>query len=228
MTSLSQAVPDVKTLLALEAPELAGILLEMLNTGAPQMHRGNFTLESENNPPFRGYPAEQRPEIAKRVAEAWGWLEAHGMIAIQPGNSSNDNYFVTRLGRRAGSAKGLAEYRKALELPKDRLHPAIAERCFGHFVRGLFDTAVFEAYKALEVAIREASGLPATMLGVTLARKAFHPEDGPLTDKSYTPLKMQTATGDNGAERHDVPILPILACGACRRTDRVSVRNDPR
>ena len=130
----------------------------------------------------RGYPPEHGQEIVKRVAEAWGWLEAHGMIATQPGNSSADVFFVTRLGQRAGTRAGLAEFRKAIELPKERLHPAIAERCFGHFVRGLFDTAVFEAYKALEVAIREASGLPPSLLGVALARKAFALKDGPLTD----------------------------------------------
>jgi uncharacterized protein (TIGR02391 family) len=185
---LSQTIPDVNTLLALEASELAGALLELLNTGTTQesfqLHRGNFTMEHEGNYPFRGYPAEHWPEIARRTAEAWGWLEAHGMIATRPGNSSPDVYFVTRLGKRVGTATGLAEYRKALELPKERLHPAIADRCFGHFVRGLFDTAVFEAYKALEVAIREASGLPVATIGVNLARKAFEPKTGPLTDQA--------------------------------------------
>lgn len=184
MKSLSEIVPDVNTLLALEAPELAGALLEMLNTNRPadnfSLHRGNFTMKN-NDDLSRGYPPDQLGEIVTRVAEAWAWLEAHGMIARQPGQD-HGVYFVTRLGRRAGTAAGLAEYRKALELPKERLHPAIADRCFGHFVRGLFDTAVFEAYKALEVAIRQAAGLPAGLVGVALARKAFAVKDGPLTE----------------------------------------------
>lgn len=184
MKLLSELVPDVSTLLALEAPELAGALLEVLvaqgGSNAFNLHRGNFTMES-NAIVHRGYPTQHVPEIMRRVAEAWGWLESHGMIATQPGNSS-DVFFVTRLGQRAGSAAGLGEFRKALELPREKLHPAIADRCFGHFVRGLFDTAVFEAYKALEVAIRNAAGLPASLVGVSLARKAFAPKDGPLTD----------------------------------------------
>jgi uncharacterized protein (TIGR02391 family) len=48
----------------------------------------------------------------------------------------------------------------------------------------LFDTAVFEAYKALEVMIRDAESLPASLVGVALARKAFDVERGELTDMS--------------------------------------------
>jgi uncharacterized protein (TIGR02391 family) len=195
---LSEIVPDVKTLLALEAPELAGALLEVMSAQGKAntftLHRGNFTMEN-NVVIFRGYPPEDAHEIARRIAEAWGWLEGHGMIATQPGNSSADVFFVTRLGFRAATAGGLREYRKALELPKERLHPAIADRCFGDFIRGRFDTAVFEAYKALEVAIRDASGLSAGLVGVTLARKAFALKEGPLTDPNAEPGEQQ-ALGD--------------------------------
>lgn len=193
MKFLSEVIPDVNTILALEAPELAGPLLEVMNALAKAnsftLHRGNFTMEN-NDVVTRGYPPERGQEIARRVAEAWGWLEGNGMIATQPGNASADLFFVTRLGQRAATAAGLAEYRKALELPKERLHPAIAERCFGDFIRGRFDTAVFEAYKALEVAIRDASGLK-DLLGTKLARKAFEPGTGKLID----------ATADSGEQQ---------------------------
>ena len=53
-----------------------------------------------------------------------------------------------------------------------------------NFRLGKFDTAVFEAFKTLEVAIRDASGLPPSDIGVSLARKAFRPGDGPLCDTS--------------------------------------------
>jgi len=36
--------------------------------------------------------------------------------------------------------------------------------------------------KAVEVAVREAGGLGADELGVNLMRKAFHIDNGPLTD----------------------------------------------
>ena len=48
-------------------------------------------------------------------------------------------------------------------------------------MRGEFDVAVFQAMKAVEVAVREASRLT-TEIGVRLMRKAFDPKKGPLTD----------------------------------------------
>jgi uncharacterized protein (TIGR02391 family) len=52
------------------------------------------------------------------------------------------------------------------------------------FMRGEFDTAAFQAMKAVEVAVREAAGLTTSDIGVKLMRKAFAVEDGPLTDKT--------------------------------------------
>jgi uncharacterized protein (TIGR02391 family) len=50
------------------------------------------------------------------------------------------------------------------------------------FMRGKFDDAVFHAMKAVEVTVREASGLPSDLTGVRLMRKAFEPKTGPLAD----------------------------------------------
>jgi uncharacterized protein (TIGR02391 family) len=41
---------------------------------------------------------------------------------------------------------------------------------------------VFQAFKELEVKIRESAGGKLKDYGVTLVRKAFHPQTGPLTD----------------------------------------------
>ena len=49
-------------------------------------------------------------------------------------------------------------------------------------MRSEFDVAVFQSLKAVEVAVRETSGLPNDLLGTKLMRKAFDPKDGSLTD----------------------------------------------
>jgi uncharacterized protein (TIGR02391 family) len=49
-------------------------------------------------------------------------------------------------------------------------------------MRSEFNVAAFQAMKAVEVAVREASGLSNDLLGTKLMRKAFDPKDGPLTD----------------------------------------------
>jgi uncharacterized protein (TIGR02391 family) len=59
------------------------------------------------------------------------------------------------------------------------LHPAIREDVWSNYHRGKYDTAVFEAMKAVEVAVREAAGAPTTLLGVVLMREAFRPAPKP-------------------------------------------------
>ena len=182
MKPLSYFVSDANVLLTLEVTELAGIVLEQLCSAERNMlHLYSFTETSPRNPPNK-FPQHHLEEISDRLAEAWAWLIAHGLIAPRRYDGKDGWVFVTRLGRRVATTQGLIDYRKAQDLPRERLHPSIADRCHGHFIRGLYDTAVFEAYKALEVAIREASIMPASLIGVHLARKAFAPQDGLLTD----------------------------------------------
>jgi uncharacterized protein (TIGR02391 family) len=62
------------------------------------------------------------------------------------------------------------------------LHPTIREDVWALYHRGKYDTAVFEAMKAVEVAVRDAAGLTAKDIGAALMRKAFDAKNGPLTD----------------------------------------------
>lgn len=178
--------------------------MDSRDTGA--QHLGNYTGTVTGSSHSSSYPEQHWKEVAVRISEAWAWLSAHGLIAPRADGGSHGWIFVTRLGRKTANVAGVIEYRKALELPKERLHGAIAERCFGHFIRGLFDTAVFEAYKALEVAIREASQLH-DLLGVKLARKAFEPGGGPLTD-----------TNAEGGEQQALCDLMAGAIGSYKNT----------
>src|SRR5713226_2545305 len=58
------------------------------------------------------------------------------------------------------------------------------EDVWASYHRGKYDTAVFEAMKAVEVAVREAAGLSAQDITTGLMRKAFAADDGALTDMS--------------------------------------------
>jgi uncharacterized protein (TIGR02391 family) len=64
------------------------------------------------------------------------------------------------------------------------LHKKIAETAWPTFIRGKHDTAVFEAFKQVEVAVRAAGKYDSRVIGVDLMRQAFNPETGPLTDKT--------------------------------------------
>jgi uncharacterized protein (TIGR02391 family) len=73
-------------------------------------------------------------------------------------------------------------FKTARLLPRDILHPKIADTCWRAFMRGEFGIAAFQAMKAVEVAVREAAGLTKAEIGVSLMRKAFDVDNGPLTD----------------------------------------------
>lgn len=61
--------------------------------------------------------------------------------------------------------------------------PRLWQATFGEPLRGEFDVAAFQAMKAVEVSVRDATGLGNDVVGVSLMRKAFAPGDGLLTDK---------------------------------------------
>lgn len=73
---------------------------------------------------------------------------------------------------------------KAKLLPRDFLHRAIADDVWLLFIRGQYDTAVFQAFKEVEVAVRTAGRFTPAEIGVPLMRKAFHIETGPLRDSN--------------------------------------------
>ena len=112
------------------------------------------------------------------------------MLAPKPGAASW--FFITRRGKQVADPEKLKAYRRGNLLPKERLHPLIAQTVWATFLRGEYDTAVFQAFKELEVRVRESGGFQMTDVGVDLMRKAFKPGSGPLSELE-TPLGEQEA-----------------------------------
>ena len=100
--------------------------------------------------------------------------------------SQNTTYFVTRRGRNIETLEDYESYRKADLLRKHQLHPIIAEKVWFIFAQGSYGTAVFEAFKQVEVAVREAGGYTKDLYGDTLIQTAFHNETGNLTDENQS------------------------------------------
>lgn len=182
--NLHTLIPDPEALLALEPEELAGVLLEVLNSLEQRsgfLNRYNFSLQS--NPNCGNYPPEYYKPVSQAVMEAWAWLEREGLIARRPGQQ-DEWVFITRRGKQIQTATDLDVYRKANLLPKRQLHPKIAQKVWATFLRGDYDTAVFQSFKEIEVAVRKAGKFASTDIGVDLMRKAFNSNQGPLTDKT--------------------------------------------
>jgi uncharacterized protein (TIGR02391 family) len=202
VTAISKLVPDVEDLLALEVEDLAGVLLAHLNhhPGHLWSERYSYTKFFEDllvEPPLGTREYGARNEDANlALMEAWAWLEREGLLVKDAHTAADDAYFISRRGRRMKSRDDLKAYRMANTLPKAQLHPLISSRVYPAFLRGDYDTAVFQAFKEVEVAVRAAGDLPNNIYGEQLMRTAFaHGEGrrpGPLADETL-PLGEQAA-----------------------------------
>ncbi len=202
--SLSSLVPNADDLLALEVEEVAGVLLIHLNsygndsgTSVVQQGRisqGNFFNGLDLLPEYPGRQAE----VNQALMEAWSWLQGEGFL-VRDANQGADWFFLSRRAQRLKSQEDFSKYRKASLLPKGQLHPLIATKVYPAFLRGEYDTAVFQAFREVEVAVRRAGKFPADLVGVELMRKAFRPVDpqnsavtpGPLTDTTVPVAEQQ-------------------------------------
>ena len=185
--SLYDIVPDPHMLLSLEPEELAGVLMEHFHSLPPdeqsRLNRYNYSLEHTAKP----YPAESRSGITQAVMEAWSWLEREGLLIAGPGQQGEWR-ILSRRGQKLKTTADVAQYRKSTLLPRDQLHPQLVS-VVGTFLRGDYDTAVFQAFKEVEVAVRTSAKLSDADFGVALMRKAFDKEDGPLADQNRLPTE---------------------------------------
>ena len=189
---LVDLIPDPEVLHALEPEELGLRMLPALMSWQAENRSSQLTLEifvitvigdgrgyESQYPPLRGHLVEEA------IREAWAWLEGSALLIKDRGYHEPNH--VRALSRRARQLAEEPEARKvfaARRIVKATLHPAIREDVWSLYHRGRYDTAVFEATKAVEVAVRAAAGLQAKDIGASLMRKAFDAKTGPLTDPS--------------------------------------------
>ena len=172
---------DAETLVALEPEELALRMLPVIETFSKPLTLHDFLITA-------GRTASLGTSTVRlAIREAWAWLEGNALLIAEDRPGRSDPHLHRTLSRRgsmiARARDPVGAYAPRL-LRKESLHPKIREDVWALFHRGKYDTAVFEAMKAVEVYVREATALPDGMLGTKLMREAFKPEGGILTDES--------------------------------------------
>jgi len=204
--SLSSLVPNAADLLGLEVEELAGVLLIHLNSyegvsgNTVYQHGGishhNFfnslTPTSSLTQPEYG---SRQPEVNLALMEAWAWLKGAGFLVEKP-SSVGGWFLISRRGKLITSRDDFAAYRQAALLPKTQLHPLIATKVYPAFLRGEYDTAVFQAFREVEVAVREAGKFGPKDYGTDLMHAAFRPaakNNQPVTPGPLTDTQLPTA-----------------------------------
>jgi uncharacterized protein (TIGR02391 family) len=189
MPKLIELFPDPEVLCALEPDELGLRMLPVLETWRQQrMTQLNLhsVLEAWIGGQYPGeYKGSQRVGVETAIREAWAWLEGSALLVAATEYQELNG--VRSLSRRAQKLAKEPDAKRAFaarRISKEALHAAIREDVWALYHRGKYDTAVFEAMKAVEVAVQDAAGLQARDIGAPLMRKAFDAKTGKLADMS--------------------------------------------
>ncbi|GAW55077.1 MULTISPECIES: TIGR02391 family protein [unclassified Nocardioides] len=163
----------------LPLPDLALRLL-----GSLSREQANFNNLIQGFKQRGGYGSPQPGDLdglLARLADAWAWLQAHGLIGPSAQNPTGDWRRITAMGQEVVDDPNAVEKVWAAERLAGDLHPALSS-ARSNFALGDYETASFAAMKSVEVEVRRVAKLPNELLGVPLMRKAFSPKDGILRD----------------------------------------------
>lgn len=170
--------PPIETALDMEPEELAPFVLRHLKKGG-SINRYNYSLISEEK---KEYAGEHLEKFQKQLMEAFIWLEREMFVAPMPG-TTGEWRFITRRGEKILEEEDFSAYARGSLLSSETLHPILARKVKPLFIRGDYDTAIFQAFKAVEVQVRKTGKYTKGDYGVPLMRKAFNPKTGSLSNK---------------------------------------------
>jgi uncharacterized protein (TIGR02391 family) len=198
----------------MSASELGWFFLEALTEdgqnewSAPEIASNIHSNIGEQEPSYvgnRSYKAVHRSLVSQLVADGFGWLISAGFLGPGSNSSGSSGYWrVTSAGYDAlplGSGR-VIENRQRLHVD---LHPDLQGVCKVTYERGEYDTAVFAAMRAVEVAVRDAAGLSPHKYGDGVMTEAFR-ADGPLVEETSTKSEQEAYlklfSGAYGVFRH--------------------------
>jgi uncharacterized protein (TIGR02391 family) len=163
----------------LPTPELAMALLRSLGSGET-VNVNNVLRGAEHAFGQNGEP--DKDHLLGKLADAWAWLEARGLIGPHPSSTASEWQRVTTDGRAVAEDPNGQTKLWAADRLAGVLDSALEEKVRPIFNLGDYETACFAAMKAVEVEVRQAAGLDGSVIGVDLMRQAFKVEGGPLAD----------------------------------------------
>ncbi len=196
MTLLS-LLPQPEDVLALTPEDLGGVIIELM---PPLLQNGMFNpaalLAQAYQVVGQSYPPGSRRAVELAVAEAISWLVTEGLLVPDPGQPAPGFYVPTRRAQSLKTRIDVEAFSRGRILPDELLPTVFAEKVVSLFRRGDHDVAVFQAFKEVEVAVRntanaKGAGYADSEVGTTLMRKAFHPDTGPLANKSLVPAERE-------------------------------------
>lgn len=191
--------PTRDTVIAMDPEDLALTILREIEAGRP--NEANLqNLQLRLLPDWVNKPAYQTvftlaelqgldPDATEALAEAWNVMLQRGYV--RPGSRQPEFVEITRAGRDALQSPAQPTIAPEIAALARLLHPRLAS-VRRALRQGDLVPAIVTAFTQVEVAVRERSGLSASLMGVTLMTEAFKP-GGPLADAAL-PVAEQEAT----------------------------------
>lgn len=194
MTALKTVAPTIQDAISLSVDEFAYAALVQIQayyrTQSPAnqpLHLGNLTGDL-----IRTYqpqigdgrpqpPRELQDRLIPLVTAGISWLVTNG-LASHFFNSNYTHVLLTPAGERIDAGEKFRDYVLQAAFRPVGLHSRVRSDAWPLYSRGKFDLAIFEAFKQVEVRVRDLSGYGDDKYGVPMIRTAFKPIDGPLTD----------------------------------------------
>ncbi len=210
MSDFLDFLPKPEDALDLAPGDIADLLLEKLHSMKDRDERKNVMCTSYFTNPDVVPPCHQRYNVSKVIIEGWSWLIREGLIVPRPEEGNPDKYDFSRSGKALKNRHEVAAYRERAKHPKELLHSLIREKAWPLFLKGELDTAVFQAFKEVEVAVRTVGGFSNSDYGWKLMVDAFRSSKdgrpGSLTDPTEEEAEQQALmnlfTGAYGRARN--------------------------
>jgi uncharacterized protein (TIGR02391 family) len=153
------------------AKEILRELLVFQNTNRNLLSATNYLARYDN---FRS-------ETQAIIKEGWTYLKINGLI-VHDFQRGGFWFFISRKGKEFKDEESWDIMEAERYLPRDIMSDSFKREVWPLFIRKQYDIAIFQAFKLLEVAVRDKSGLSDDSIGVVLMREAFKKNTGPLSN----------------------------------------------
>ena len=158
-------VPTLEQLRGLQPDEIGRLILPFIALQLQRNSHGFVPRDlARNLSSDSGHRAvDNRDEYAELVIEGIGFLDRAGFLIDAPEQVLGHFFRFSRAGLRAARNPESASFTTVSgQEARTLLHPEIARAALGDFERGEYDKAVYSAFRTLEIAVRDRSGVTAT------------------------------------------------------------------
>jgi len=97
-------------------------------------------------------------------------------------DKGEEEFYPTKKGFRFLESEFHRVIKEYVLMPETYVHPMVVKKSFPLLKNGQLESAVLQAFKAIETSIRKRISADPEDVGLKLIRKAFNPENGPLTN----------------------------------------------